>query len=252
MSNESNGQVVTVAEALQPPTYSTVQPAREPPKLSIVLPDMSDIDHETLNWSSAEVQSQLPTDVLLITANDHEFIACYSYMKEVQKSHHKKSGLVYFGQFAHGQRHVKVALMKCNQGPGKAQTAVTNGATTLNPKVVLFVGICGTLRPEKAKLGDVVISNKLQTFGDQKVNADDTVEDRNIKTNVSRNMAQLILHAAQGWKPPLEDPSSLKIKVHDDAVMLSGSELVNNRRRREQLAHDFHPALGLEMEGKGR
>jgi hypothetical protein len=40
-------------------------------------------------------------------------------------------------------------------------------------------------------------------------------------------MARLILNAAHGWKPPLKDPKSLDVEVHHDAVMLSGSDLVN-------------------------
>jgi nucleoside phosphorylase len=65
-------------------------------------------------------------------------------------------------------------------------------------------------------------------------------------------MSRLILHAADGWEPPLKDQSSLKVEVHRDAVMLSGPELVDNRERREELAEYFRDALGLEMEGAGR
>jgi hypothetical protein len=65
-------------------------------------------------------------------------------------------------------------------------------------------------------------------------------------------MAHLILNAADGWKPPLKDPKSLDVEVHHDAVMLSGSDLVNNRERRQELLNSFPDALGLEMEGAGR
>jgi hypothetical protein len=65
-------------------------------------------------------------------------------------------------------------------------------------------------------------------------------------------MARLILNAAHGWKPPLKDPKSLDVKVHHDAVTLSGSDLVNNRERRQELLNSFPDALGLEMEGAGR
>jgi hypothetical protein len=65
-------------------------------------------------------------------------------------------------------------------------------------------------------------------------------------------MARLILNAAHGWKPPLKDPKSLDVEVHHDAVMLSGSDLVNNRERRQELLNSFPDALGLEMEGAGR
>ena len=224
-----------------------------PPELNITLPTARDFDSKPYDCSSNEIQSQLPTDILLITANDHEFNACYSYMKHVQRSYFTKLGMVYFGRFG-DQNHsnVRVALMKSWPGPTEAVIAVTNAAEILNPKVVLFVGICASMERAKAKLGDVVISAKLATCDDKEVKADGTVEYRGTKPNVSRNMARLILNAAHGWKPPLKDPKSLDVKVHHDAMTLSGSDLVNNRERRQQLLNWFPDALGLEMEGAGR
>ena len=97
-----------------------------------------------------------------------------------------------------------------------------------------------------------MISAKLATYADKKVRADGTVEYRGTKANVSRYMARLILHAADGWEPPLQDQSSLKVEVHRDAVMLSGPELIDNLERRQKLLNHFRDALGLEMEGAGR
>ena len=161
-------------------------------------------------------------------------------------------GYVDFGQFGdRDDQNVQVALMKCRQGSSDTQTVATIGARILNPKVVLFVGICATMRPEKAKLGDVVLSDKLATYTHREIRPDGTVEYHGVKTEVSRNMAKLFLHAADGWKPPLKDPKSLKVEVHRDAVMLSGPDLVNCRERRQELSDHFRDALGLEMEGEG-
>ena len=225
--------------------------APPPPELNITLPTAKDFDSKPYDCSSNEIQSQLPTDILLITANDHEFNACYSYMKHVQRGYSTKLGMVDFGRFG-DQKTPNVALMKCRQGPTEAVIAVRNAAEILHPKVVLFVGICASMERAKAKLGDVVISAKLATYDHKKFKADGTVEYRGTKPNVSKNMAHLILNAADGWKPPLKDPKSLDVEVHHDAVMLSGSDLVNNRERRQELLNSFPDALGLEMEGAGR
>jgi nucleoside phosphorylase len=222
-----------------------------PPPLNFKLPTASDFDSEPYGWSRNEIQSQLPTDILLITANCHEFNACYSYIvKHVQRGVCKKLAYVDFGQF--GDQNVRVALMKCAQGPAAALIAVKNASEMLYPKVVLFVGICASMKSEKTKLGDVVISAKLENYDDKKVNADGKIEYHGAKPDVSRNMARLILNTADGWKPPLKTPKSLDVKVHHEAVMLSGSDLVNNRERRQKLADYFRDALGLEMEGAGR
>ena len=229
--------------------YESSDSVAVPPKLNFTLPTRKEIGKNRYGWSSAEIQSQVRTEILLITANDHEFDACYSYMKHVQRSWHDSLGMVDFGQFGDS---VRVSLMKCAQGPAAALIAVKNAAEILHPKVVLFVGICASMKPAKAKFGDVVISAKLATYADKKVRADGTVEYRGTKANVSRYMARLILHAADGWEPPLQDQSSLKVEVHRDAVMLSGPELIDNLERRQKLLNHFRDALGLEMEGAGR
>ena len=222
-----------------------------PPKLSITLPKQKDIGKKLFEWSSREIESQLPTDILLITTNNHEFYACYSYMKQIQRSSNKTLGKVDFGRFGEDQK-VRVALVRCEQGSSDTQTVATNGARILHPKVVLFVGICATMKPEKANLGDVVISAKLAAYDHKKIEAGGKVVYRGPIANVSRNMNRLILSAADGWEPPLKDPESLEVEVHRDAVMLSGSDLVNDRKKREELAAHFPQALGLEMEGAGR
>ncbi|CAB4010928.1 5 -methylthioadenosine S-adenosylhomocysteine nucleosidase-like isoform X16 [Paramuricea clavata] len=228
--------------------YESSDSVAVPPKLNFTLPTRKEIGKNRSGWSSAEIQSQVWTEILLITANDHEFDACYSYMKHVQRSWHDTLGMVDFGQFGDS---VRVALMKCAQGPTEAVIAVKNAADILHPKVILFVGICASMKPTKAKLGDVVISAKLATYGDKKVRADGIVEYRGTKAKVSRYMARLILHAADGWEAPLQDQSSLKVEVHRDAVMLSGPELIDNLERRQELLNHFRDALGLEMEGAG-
>ncbi|CAB4005833.1 5 -methylthioadenosine S-adenosylhomocysteine nucleosidase-like isoform X16 [Paramuricea clavata] len=173
-------------------------------------------------------------------------------MKHVQRGYSTKLGMVDFGRFGNQNNpNVRVALMKSWQALTDAVIAVRNAAEILNPKVVLFVWICASMERAKAKLSDVVISAKLATYDDRKFKADGTVVYRGTKPNVSKNMARLIINAAHGWKPPLKDPKSLDVEVHHDAVMLSGSDLVNNRERRQELLNSFPDALGLEMEGAG-
>jgi nucleoside phosphorylase len=223
-----------------------------PPKLNFTLKTESDFNNIPHDWSSAEIQSQLPTDILLITANDHESSACYSYMKHVRRGDCilKLHRCVDFGQFGdEDDQNVKVALLKCELGYNEGQLAVKDAAEILEPKVVLFVGTCASKKPKNVKLGDVVISSKLGTY-DREVMPDGTVDYRDAK--VSETVARLILHAADGWKPPLKDQkSSLKVKVHRGAVMLNGSDLVDNCGRQD-LVDYFRDALGLEMKSAGR
>ena len=220
-----------------------------PPDLDFVIPSEKDIESKRYEWTSKEIQSRLPIDILLVTATSHEFNSCYHYMKQVQRSWCSNLGMVDFGKF--GEQNVTVALIRCEMGPLPALILVKNAAEDLGPKVVLFVGICAAVNRAKAKLGDVVISAKLVDCATKKVTAEGIVEYRGVKANVSRNMARLILTAAHGWKAPLKEPSCFDVKVHSQAVMLSGSELVDNDERRQELLEYFRDAVGLEMEGQG-
>jgi nucleoside phosphorylase len=122
----------------------------------------------------------------------------------------------------------------------------------LRPKAVICVGYCGSVKPEKAKLGHVVISAKLATYSNKKITEDGTEELRGIKVNASRHMGDLIPFAADAWNPPLaEESSDFEVEVHREDVMLSGPELVNNSKRRQQLLSHYPDAIAIEMEGEG-
>ena len=57
---------------------------------------------------------------------------------------------VIFTAFTSLRTNVKVVLMKTAMGSLEAQNAVISVAKMLNPKLVLYVGICGTMKPNKA------------------------------------------------------------------------------------------------------
>ena len=195
---------------------------------------------------------KLPTtDLVLLTANDHEFNACYSFMQNGKHYYHQTLGHIHFGTFE-GSSNVPVALKKCNQGPRRAQTAAIQCVQCLNPKAVIFVGICATLKPEKAKLGDVILSYRLITYDDQKVTKDGNVEDRGTTTSPGEPMLKLFLGVDVGWKPPLKFPQNSVFKIHGDKSILSGSVLVNNRDVRDKFSKRYLNAYGLEMEGAGK
>ena len=130
---------------------------------------------------------------------------------------------------------VKVAIVRCPKeslDPGGSQTATKNAVTLLKPKATFLVGFCYSLNPNKAQLGDVVISSKLITDFH--------------KTPVSRDVGNLVRSAADGWEAPLENPEAREVKVHSDGEIFSCSYLIDT----EQL--QSHPgAIAVDMEGKG-
>ncbi|XP_068727689.1 death domain-containing ATP nucleosidase-like [Montipora capricornis] len=222
----------------------------DPPELSITIPELSDLPQMTAPWKSVKI----PTDVLLVTVKDCEFLGCVAFLKNICKSYNRGLGIVYFGDMGDVKDKVNVSLLRCSEGaagPGAALSKVKTAISILQPKALFYVGFCGGLSYGKVKLGDVVISAKLTTYAHKKV-MNDGEQHRGIITPVSRDFANLIKHAADGWKAPLANPEvNRKVEVHRDGVILSGPELVNSEWRREELLERYREAIAIEMEGEG-
>ena len=204
-----------------------------PPPLSIKLPKLSELPKKSKPWSDV----QLPVDILLVTVEDCEFLACYAHMKNVFKSYRKDLGFVYFGNAEEDEDEpLKIALVTCSEGssgPGGSQTVVKNAVTQLRPKAIFCVGCCIGLNQEKAQLGDVVVCSKLTT-GD-------------LRTPVGRGIGNLIKHSADGWEAPWDSPEAREVHIHCDGEILSSINQDTFERCKE-----FYPnAIAVEMEGKG-
>lgn len=222
-----------------------------PPELSITIPELRDLPQKAAPWKSVKI----PTDVLLVTVKDCEFLSCYAFLRNECRSFKRGLGNVYFGDMGDVEDKVNVSLLRCSEGAtgaGAALSKVKTAIPILQPKALFCVGFCGGLSYEKVKLGDVVISAKLTTYAHKKV-MNDREQHRGIITPIGRDFADLIRHAADGWKAPLANPEEYsKIEVHRDAEILSGPELVNSEWRREKLLERYREAIAIEMEGEGR
>ena len=206
-----------------------------PPPLSIEVPKMSDLPNKSNPWSDV----QLPVDILLLTVEDCEFLACYTFLENSFKSYDQTLGYVYFGTMGAetGEEALKVALMRCykgSSGPGGSQNVIKNAVMKLRPKAAFSVGGCMGLKSKDTKLGDVVVSSKLST--------------EEFTTPVRRNIGNLNLFSTEGWNPPLKDPVGEEtVQVHRDSDIFSGSQFITKQRRMSQSR-----VIAVEREGEGK
>ena len=224
--------------------------SEDPPQLTVKLPRMSDIQVPTKLRNHA----RLPVDILLLTVKDCEFSACYMNLNNPFRSWFDGLGFVYFEGENEGQEEkVKVALLRCHEGagvPGGSIVTTKNAVSALMPKAVILVGTCGSLRPEETKLGDVVISAKLTTYG-LKVVTNDKELHNNIRTFASKRFLDLIKDSALGWEAPLENSEDREVKIHSSGELLSVPEVINAESRRKQLAEAFPQAVAIDSEAEG-
>ena len=214
--------------------------------MSIIIPSISDINPPIQD-------ACIPTDVVLLTVKNEEFLACYAYLKDVTRSFHDDLSWLYFGKLGKPENdNVQVCLVRCFQGsatPGSATTAVHTAIKELQPKVVVCVGYCAGLNLQKVKLGDVVLSAKLATSSNSEATSSG-VEVRATIANISKHMKSLIMCAEHGWKPPVSNVVTQK--AHCLRVIVSGPQLVVDSKRREELLRLFPEAIAIEMEGEGK
>ena len=222
---------------------------RGPPELNKILPSLPDITTITKPSKDAD----LPVDVLLLTVEDCEFLACYRELKNPYRCYFDDLGFVYFSDVSERREEVKVALLKCDKsGPGASLIAVKNAATMLRPKAVISVGACSGLHPKKCKLGDVVVSAKLATYA-SKVVINNQEQSTGMKSYVSKRFLGVIKNCADGWKAPLKNlADAQQVQVYTAAEFLSGPEKVISGQRRDQLAETNPQAIAMENEGEGR
>ena len=209
----------------------------DPLQLNVNLPSMQDVETTTKRPDEAP----LPVDFLLLTVKDYEFLACYRQLVNPFRCWYDNIGYVYFENAGRSQE-VKVALIRSNEGsvgPCSSLITVKNAVPVLRPKAVISVGTCSSLEPEKAKLGDVVVSAKLKELS------------TGMRSYVSRRFLYLIKHSADGFNAPLENPQAHETKVHCDGEFLSGPELVSAESRRKELAESHPQAIAFEREGEG-
>ena len=223
-----------------------------PPKVNVTVFENWNLPNTSIPWN----RNQPPTDILLLTAEDCEFLSCLSFLNpDFYKTYHIKLGYVYFGSVGDSETtKLKIAVVKCNKGstvPGGSVVVVKNVTEALRPKAVLNVGFCGSLNETKAKLGDVVVSARLLTYAPTKVTANG-IQECGIHVRFEKHLRNLVKNCGEGWKPPLEDLEALDVEIHRDGVLLSGPEIVANKERRDQLSERFPEAIAIEMEGEGK
>ena len=223
---------------------------RNPPEVSVHLLKNKDLPSNSVPWNTI----QLPIDILLLTANDCEFLSCLSVLKvPYHKSYCEKLySHVYFWDFGEEEK-LRIALVKCSKGtasPGDFVDFVKNAVKVLRPKAVFNVGFCGSMNKKEAKLGDVVVSTKLITYAPTEVTRDG-IQDRGVSVPLKKELSKLILSAGDGWKAPLKNPGELDVKVNTGAF-LSGPEVVANLQVRNELSGRFSEAIAIDMEGEGK
>lgn len=125
-------------------------------------------------------------------------------------------------------------------------TTISDAIKSFNPKIALMIGIAFGVNDKEQNIGDVLVSECITPYNFKKVqNGIDT-----IRTNDAPASRVLLnrFKSVIGWEFLLKN--NVKAKMIP-APILSGEELINDVKRRDELLKEKPTAKGGEMEGIG-
>lgn len=125
-------------------------------------------------------------------------------------------------------------------GPRGSTLAINNVIKDVSPGLIIMVGIAFGVDPEKQEIGQVLISNKVITYEQERVGATQ-VTSRHNHIPASSRLVGIFNAARHDW---------VEARTEIGAI-LSGEKLVDNKAFRDRLIAMEPDAIGGEMEGAG-
>ena len=198
----------------------------------------------TVKWRDVNKQF----DVLLITVNDKEFDAAARILSSPQRTDAgKRLGPFYFGKIGENI----VALVRSAPGAigtAAAQSTCQDAIEELSPKVIVLLGVCFGMRKDKQSLGDLLVAIQTAFYSQGRINEDNSMFSRSSQPQCEARLQRAFQDGKVTWTAPGD--GEIKPKVHFGLV-LSGPQLIDNEKRKEELRKIFPEALGGEMEAEG-
>lgn len=194
------------------------------------------------------VAQTLKADVLLVTVTEVEkqaVLKVFAQQTTPVERHHIDENVYYdLGVIGDAKTFMVQSSMGAG-GPNGATLVIYDGIKALSPSVVMMVGIAFGLRPEKQKLGDILISQQLIGYELQKIepgaNGEEVIKPRGDRAHPSPRLLNHLKASLVDWQGPT---------VHFGPV-LSGEKLAKHKNFRNRLLGIEPEAIGGEMEGTG-
>ena len=190
---------------------------------------------------------QNEVELILHTLNENEYNAATTYLSapEIEGGFFERAttfpciGTV-LGIFA----EKNVALVQTEPG-SKIKDDIEKAIERFpNAICILGIGVCYAMDDKKYKLGDVLISNKINDFENFKYTADGEIEDRGQAINIIPPLLKIFCKNTKA----LLVASEHYFKAFPGTLVCS-PQLVNNLQERERRKKAVPTAIGGEMEG---
>lgn len=138
-------------------------------------------------------------------------------------------------------------------GMGNAAAAAETAAAVahLRPRLVVFVGVAGGLKPSDQRRGDVVVADRVYALHSGK-ETDDAFASRPVSFVAPHRLQQLVQEVARDWSPSLDGmrrrpPKAFLKPIVAGEVVLAGE----NTELRRRIAERHGDAAAIDMESFG-
>lgn len=133
-------------------------------------------------------------------------------------------------------------------GIGSSLMTVGKAIEDWNPKVIIMVGIAFGINSKTQKIGDVLVSEHVMQYQNEKVTKMGKKENRGDKHRCSPTLLDRFKSYHTDWNYPITKHAISSVLTGD---ILSGEVLIDNIDHRDDLLERFPTAIGGEMEGVG-
>lgn len=189
--------------------------------------------------------------ILIVTATDTETSELHKALLPLQQEEKilklfEGAYTYYFGVFG----KYRICHVQCSMGSisrSSSITTISSALLFLKSRVVVMIGIAFGVNEEKQQIGDVLISESIIPYNSKRVGEKATVQ-RGIEAPSSQVLLSRFKAAIITWEYFLSDDVLASLIP---TRILSGEELVDNKRHRNKLVKENPDSKGGEMEGAG-
>ena len=189
---------------------------------------------------------------VVLTALGVEYAAMRAQVSDVVGPVHRNGTLYEIGQLRGAGRGTQVAIAEVGRGARVAAAHVERAVAAFEPRVLLFVGIAGSLKPKSVKLGDVVVAEKVYAY--QRGKATHEFLPRPDVFNPTHDLEQVAKHVRQlgRWCHRLDPNRHTTPTVHFEPIA-TGDVVLDGEGGglRRLLEASYSDAAAIEMEGAG-
>jgi nucleoside phosphorylase len=182
-------------------------------------------------------------NVLLATVTKVEAQAVFEVFEEAVGKQHEWRRIddkTYHSLGALGETNIFMVQSEMGSAtPGGSLITLPKAIEVIKPCAIIMVGIAFGAKPEKQKLGDILVSHQIMAYEPEKEGKRRI--SRGVRVNASVPLLDVARNADLDWSEP---------KVHF-GIILTGEKLVNNLAFRNRLITQEPEAVGGEMEANG-